>query len=67
MDKHVGGAAKETIDTKIAKLDFEVQVENCFNNMINGNITDEELIEKYGQRVFEVAQVKEREYLNNLD
>ena len=67
VDKHTGAASKEIIDTKIAKLDFEVKVGNCFNNMINGNVTDEYLIEKYGQSVFDVASEKEKEYINDLD
>lgn len=51
----------------LSTLDFNTKVGYCFNDMINGNITDEELIAKYGQEVFAVALDKEMEYIRNLD
>jgi len=52
---------------KIAKLTDEEKVNDCFNLMINGNITDIELVEKYGKEIFDKAIIKENEYLKTLN
>ena len=45
---------------RISKISFDEKVDECFNIMLNGNITDEELIEKYGNSVVEEALKKEK-------
>jgi len=47
--------------------DFEEKVSHCFNLMINGNVTDEYLIERFGKDVFDAATPLELEYIHNLD
>jgi thioredoxin 1 len=67
VDRHIGATTKVFIKEKIEKQYFEIQVGFCFNDMINGNVTDEYLIETYGQKVFDVASAKEGEYINSLN
>lgn len=46
---------------------FDDQVGDCFNLMINGGITDKELIEKFGEEVFKIAQQHEKDYFDHLE
>jgi len=52
---------------KYDKMAFTDKIETCFSQMINGNVTDEELILWWGQEVFDIAHEKEIKYLNMLD
>jgi hypothetical protein len=49
------------------KMDFQNKVHECFNKMINGNVTNNELIEWYGKDVFDEADILESEYFANLE
>jgi len=52
---------------KIEQMAFKDKVMDCYSKMINGNVTDDELIEWYGQEVFDKAHKLELEYYNSLD
>jgi hypothetical protein len=61
------GDSIPAVTEDLSTVDFNTKVGYCFNDMINGNVTDDYLITKYGQDVFETASVREMEYFNNLD
>jgi len=51
---------------RISKMEYEEKVGECLNNMINGNVTNEYLIEKFGVEVVTEACDKEARYLEKL-
>jgi hypothetical protein len=52
---------------RISKMSFEEKRNECYNIMINGNVTDEYLIDRYGKEVFDAADILEMEYYKNLE
>ncbi|MCL2313378.1 MAG: hypothetical protein FWC41_13060 [Firmicutes bacterium] len=54
-------------ELQVPQTEFQEKVDHCYNMMINGNVTDEELIEWFGQEVFDIAHEKELEYIKNLN
>jgi hypothetical protein len=51
----------------VREMTLEEQVSLCFNQMINGNVTNEELYSWYTKEVVDEALEMETEYLNNLN